>query len=1226
MFASAHPNMLRVFAISGLFSAASTAALASPPASSPASSSPANKTQVVENYGKLPLSFEANQGQADPRIKFLSRGGGYSLFLTNSGAVLALSNAEGPKHQPNQPLGATPLRKTDVVRMELAGASHQMHVTGADQLPGTANYFIGNDRAMWHTSLPTYAKIRYSSVYPGVDLVYYGNQRQLEFDFVIGPDASPNQIQLRLAGAKKLKLTADGELTISAGSGVIAFRKPVVYQIKDGQRQPVEGQFSLLAKNRIGFALGAYDHARPLVVDPVLVYSTYLGGSGGVGSCGLCVGDQGFGVAVDGSGNAFVTGVAMSANFPVTKGAFQGANNASSNGVPNAFIAKINPTGSALIYSSYLGGNGLFGAESGLPGDAGFSIGVDSTGDAYVTGLTSSADFPVTKDAFQTVNNGAANHISNAFVTKLNPTGSALLYSTYLGGSGNSGGLRGDSGLGIAVDGSGDAYVTGEASSHDFPVTKGAFQTTLKDDAQNAFVTKINPSGTALLYSTYLGGKRFDFGSAIAVNSSGDAYVTGSTSSIDFPVTKNAFQTENSSFDGLFVFSNGFVTKLNPSGSALLYSTYLGGGASPCIGGYGKGMFGGLGDEAFSIAVDRSGDAYVTGQACSPNFPVTRGAFQAVNKAFSNRGSNAFITKLNPAGTALLYSTYLGGSGRTQNGGDLFGDLGSAIAVDSSGNAYVTGTTNSSDFPVTAGAFQGVNKAPFFNAFLAKLEPTGAALSYSTYLGGSGGDSGASIAVDTSGGVYLTGQADSPNFPVTADAFQTKINSFANSYQSNAFVTKLAMDTEMQPTITALSTSANPQRQGGTVTFTAEVSPNIGTAVPTGTVVFSVDGKAAATVSLSSPAKASYSASNLATGKHNILARFEGSTSFAPSVSSLTETITEAQATPPIFSPAVGTYDTSQSVTLTDAAEGAVIHYTTNKTTPSTSSTKYTTAIKVSETTTIEAIAVVTGHFNSSVASATYTILKPQTITFTPVTGQPAYGMMPIILAAKATSGLTIKFSLVSGPAIVSGTTLTITGAGTVVVAANQAGNATYAPAPQVTQTIIIEKAALTATAANKSMTYGAAVPVLTYTLTGFVNNDTQSSATTGAPALSTTATAKSHTDTYPIAIKTGTLAARNYTFKLSPGTLTVTKAKLTVTATNLTMKQGAKVPTLAWTMTGFVNGDTRNSSTVGWPALTTTATSKSTPGTYPITIKAGTLAAGNYSFSTVNGTLTVTK
>jgi uncharacterized protein (TIGR03437 family) len=749
-------------------------------------SAPAQPARLAGDYGKLPLSFEANTGQADKSVRFLSRGGGYGLFLTGDEAVLALRKGDcavaASARRPNLRRGAAACQQ-DVVRMRLAGASGAAAPVGEEQLPGVANYFVGKDPAKWRTGLPTYSKVRYGSVYPGVDLVYYGNQRQLEYDFVVAAGADPKPIRLQFAGAKGLRLGADGDLVVTAANGAITFHKPVVYQLIDGKRKPAEGSFALLAHNTAGFRLGNYDRAKPLVIDPVLAYSTYLGGSNN---------DSAYAIAVDTAGNAYIAGGAGSTDFPVTPGAFQKTNHAGA-----AFVTKLNPSGTALVYSTFLNGS--------TGGSTAYALAVDGAGNAYITGDTGGSDFPVTPGAFQT----ASPRVESApFVTKLNPAGTALVYSTYLGGKGSSGsgpfGVNGDDvPHGVAVDASGNAYIVGGAASTDFPVTPGAFQTTNNAAAApslNAFVAKLNPTGTALVYSTYLGGhgaNGADAASGVAVDGSGNAYIAGTAGSTDFPVTPGAFQTRN--HGAATASGNAFIAKLNPAGTALVYSTYLGGGG---------------GDSAAGLAVDGSGNAYITGSTSSADFPVTPAAFQTKNRsAPAFFMGNGFVTKLNPAGTALVYSTYLGGS---------LLDQAASVAVDGSGSAYVVGAASSTDFPVTLGAFQTTNKAAalghyFADGFVAKLDPTGSTLVYSTFLGGSGyyyqyyvasnnttyisggADGADSVALDGSGNAYVAGITQSPDFPVTAGAFQTVNRAPAsnepapliNTPAQNGFVAKL---------------------------------------------------------------------------------------------------------------------------------------------------------------------------------------------------------------------------------------------------------------------------------------------------------------------------------------------------------------------------------------------------------------------------------------------------
>ncbi|MGO9130675.1 MAG: SBBP repeat-containing protein [Bryobacteraceae bacterium] len=716
-------------------------------------------------------------------MKFLARRSGYGLYLTADEAVLALrkGGCAGP------PAAGACAHQADVVRMRLTGAGGGAAApAGEDQLPGTANYFIGNEPAKWHTRVPTYAKVRYHGVYPGVDLVYYGNQRQLEYDFVVAPGADPKPIRLQFAGAKGLRLGADGDLVVTAAGGALAFHRPVVYQLVDGQRKAIKGSFALPAKNTVGFRVGSYDRGKPLVIDPVLVYSTYLGGSSYSGQSGF--GDDARGLAVDGSGNAYVTGYTYSADFPVTQGAFQTTSGACS-GCVAAFVTKLNPSGTALVYSTYLAASG-----GGAYANA---LAVDASGNAYIGG-SARAGFPTTPGAFQTTNRSLPGG-SNAFVTKLNPTGSALVYSTYLGGGTSY--LGGDSATALAVDSMGNAYIAGVTYSSDFPVTAGAFQTGNNAGlASNAFVAKLNPAGGTLFYSTYLGGSGrivFSFGpqvwegdgaTGLSVDSAGDAYISGYAYSTDFPVTVKAFQTTNRATvpygsGGVapeYNRSNAFVTKLNPAGTALVYSTYLGGSGSSQYG-----------DSASGLAVDGSGNAYITGAAGSTDFPATLGALQTTNH--SAAGNNAFLTKLNPTGSALVYSTYLGGSGN---------DAASGVAVDGSGNTYITGAASSADFPMTQGALQTTNRpAAGGNAFVAELNRAGSVLVYSTYLGGSGGDAASGVAVDGSGNAYITGEAGSTDFPVTPGAFQAT-NHSANS-SSNAFVAKVDLNAKMPaPSIT----------------------------------------------------------------------------------------------------------------------------------------------------------------------------------------------------------------------------------------------------------------------------------------------------------------------------------------------------------------------------------------------------------------------------------------
>jgi len=698
------------------------------------------KQHLVDTYGKLPLSFEANMGQTSSQVKFLSRGQGYTLFLTRRAEAVLVLRASAPQRSPARPaetfLGvanphprATP---PSVLRMRLVGVKLNPEVEGLGEFRGKANYFIGNDPKKWRTKVPMYAKVKVHDVYPGVDLLYYGNQQQLEYDFIVAPGADPSSITMAIAGAERLSLDAQGDLVLAIRDKEIRFQKPTVYQEVDGDRREIASSYLLKSAHQVSFQVATHDRSRPLVIDPVLSYSTYLGGSGF---------DQGLGIAVDSGGHAYVTGQTNSSNFPTTPGTTQ---TTPPGGGSDAFVTKLNPAGSGQDYSTYLGG---FGNQQGL------AIAVDSGGHAYVTGFTGSSFFPTTMGAFQTTFGGGF----DAFVTKLNPTGSGLDYSTYLGGN------AGDQGSGIAVDALGNAYVTGITNSgNSFPTTFGAFLTTPPANF-SAFVTKLNPTGTApLVYSTFLGGSGgFNQGLGIAVDSGGNAYVTGLTFSSNFPTTTGAFQSSAPLPPGN---GHAFVTKLNPTGSGQVYSTYLGGSSF---------------DQGLGIAVDSGGYAYVTGQTNSSNFPTTPGAFQSTAPLPPGNG-DAFVTKLNPTGSEQVYSTYLGGSGP---------DQGSGIAVDSAGSAFVTGLTSSINFPTTLNAIQLISGGGG-DAFVTALNPQGTVLVYSSYLGGSGADQGFGIALDPSFSAYITGSTNSINFPTTPGAFQSTAPLPPGN--GDAFVTKIA--------------------------------------------------------------------------------------------------------------------------------------------------------------------------------------------------------------------------------------------------------------------------------------------------------------------------------------------------------------------------------------------------------------------------------------------------
>ncbi len=682
----------------------------------------------------LPLNFELNQGQTHQRVKFLARSNGYVLFLTATEAVMALDNpATHRKGKENLDVRDEEKTRTprSIVRMKLEGANHAAQVEGLDQLTTTSNYFAGPDPSAWRTNVPNYARVRYAQVYPGIDMVYYGSGRRLEYDFIVAPGSDPELIEIGFGGIQDFEISRMGDLVLHTQQGNILQRRPTAYQEIDGVKAEVAVDYVAKGEHRVGFQLGAYDQSRPLIIDPVLIFSTYLGGSGF---------DQGYAIAVDSLGNSYVTGQTAAIDFPTTPGAFQ-----TKYGGGDAFIAKLNPSGSALVYSTY------------LSGASGNGIAVDSTGNAYITGDAGPLSFPTTAGAFQTTPVGY-----DAFVTKLNSSGSALLYSARFGGN------LDDFSRGIALDASGNAYITGwtvcRTTVCTFP-TVNAFQPNFAGGNNDAFVTKIDSSGSSLVYSTYLGGGKVingteDWGEAIAVDSAGSAYVTGYTYSPDFPVTAGAFDTSRAGLDA-------FVTKFTPDGAALVYSTFLGGAGR---------------EQGQGIAVDVNGNAYVTGITESFDSPFTSAyeGFPVTSGAFQTKGSyDAFVTKLNSKGSALVYSTYLGGSADV--------DRGWAIALDDAGNACVTGDTASTNFPVSNSIQAAFGGGPR-DAFVTKLNAAGSGLIYSTFLGGNLTDEGRGIACKGTD-VYVTGDTSSFNFP-TSNPLQVN-NAGGLDHHEDAFVVRI---------------------------------------------------------------------------------------------------------------------------------------------------------------------------------------------------------------------------------------------------------------------------------------------------------------------------------------------------------------------------------------------------------------------------------------------------
>ena len=667
----------------------------------------------------LPLSFEPNLGQTDPRVKFLARSRGMTLFLTSTETVL--------------------LTKRCAVRMRLVGANRDAEARGVDLLPGRHHSLIGRDLARWRVDAPTYARVRSRDVYPGVDVLYYGTEdRQLEYDFVVAPGADPGVIRLAFDGVDRLRLDAAGDLVLHVGGTSLRFGKPHVYQTSPEGRRAVAAAWSLTDARSAGFRLGAYDTREALVIDPTVALATYVGGSGT---------DQAFAIALGNDGSVFVTGNTTSVNFPTTVGSLA----SSARGGVDAFVVRLDSMFASSLYSTFIGGSG---------DDAGRGIAVDALGNAYVTGFTTSPDFPTTPGSFQpTRPAGEAAGVADAFVVKLNPQGSALVYGTYLGGTAS------DVGLAIAVDTTGTAYVTGGTLSADFPVTLGASQPTPGGD-RDAFVARLSSAGTALLFSTFVGGAGTDVGNAITIDVTGAAYVTGSTTcaaapcstGTDFPTTPGVSGALRPPGEPPGV-TDAFVVKLGPLG-LLVYSTFLGGSGA---------------DEGLGIVVDAGGNAIVTGGTASANFPSTAG-FPPFIAALQ-----AFLTKLDPAASSVLFSrpvpTSTTPTGQTRDALPTVPSLALGISQDTGGRLYLAG----SEF--RGGAAQT-------DAFVIQFSPAGTSPTAEFFVGGTGDDFGLALVVDAPGNnVFLTGQTSSvaglatagvvqPTFGGGVDGFVAKVSGF----------------------------------------------------------------------------------------------------------------------------------------------------------------------------------------------------------------------------------------------------------------------------------------------------------------------------------------------------------------------------------------------------------------------------------------------------------------
>ncbi|MDR3702008.1 MAG: SBBP repeat-containing protein [Candidatus Sulfopaludibacter sp.] len=760
----------------------------------------------------VPLSFEPNQGQAASAVQFLSRGSGYALFLAPGKVVLNLERQTSAGES------------ADTLRMSLIGSNPQANAVARVRQAGVVSYFIGNDPKKWRSGIPTYGKVEYPQIYPGVDLVFYGNQRQLEYDFVVAPGADPSRIAWQVEGARA-GVDAKGDLTLSTPDGPVSFKKPVLYQMDGGKRTSVEGSFAV-AGDQVRFRLGNYDHSRALTIDPVLSYASYIAGVAGtqsdtIGAAtgpGISQNGTSQGIALDSAGSAYVTGTAFSKDFP-TQNAYQSSRPAKLGEQPGGtyattFVTKFSPDGSTLLYSTYLGGNGS---------DHGYAIAVDSSGNAYVTGMTNSVNFPITAGAYQTICDPAPNNTGESsasascnssnvsvFVTKLNSTGTGIVYSTFMGGYAYAYATA------IAVDSTGRAYIAGNEEEYCsasytfqgcFPTTGGAViggNATGGGSPQYAFVAAFDPAGAHLLYSTLFGDLNFDsgggtYGTGVTVDQNGYFYLVGETQAGKLPTTAGVIQPNGVPLGstGLYVQTwRGFVAKFNPvtspGGASLAWSTYLGG------------KTGNTGDYMSGIAVDSASNVYVVGYTNSNDFPVTPGTYGTVCAPGGGTCAAAHVTKLDPNAQHILWSTYVGGS--KHDGSDTFFFTG-PIQLDGQGNVYIMGQSGGTGFPLV-NPVEPLGSGGSQEVIVAELDSTGANLLFSTRIGSGGVHTSgpAGLAVDSAGDIYLAGNIIGQGLITTPGAFQTTTSDSAGGCY-HGFVAKIAATTAPQITVTGSSSA-----------------------------------------------------------------------------------------------------------------------------------------------------------------------------------------------------------------------------------------------------------------------------------------------------------------------------------------------------------------------------------------------------------------------------------
>lgn len=734
-----------------------------------ASVSRQRQAEAVTGYGELPLAFEPNRGQAADGVRFAARAKGLAVLLQDREVSLSVPGAD--RGRPAQ------------VRMTYVGANFAEAPVASEKQDGVSNYLLGKDAAKWHTGIANYGLVKYSGLYPGIDLVFYGNHRKLEHDFQVAAGADYRQIRVHLDGAKSVKLNSDGNLRVTTATGDMTFQAPKIYQMRDTAKEEVAGRYVVTAESEFGFEIDTYDKARALIIDPVLSYSTYLAGSAT---------DVGDAIAVDTQGNAYITGYTLSTDFPVFNPE-QAACNAPSCSYQDAFVTKLNPTGTGLIFSTFVGGTS---------GDQGNAIAVDSLGNVVVAGLTYSYDFPQ-MNGMTVVLNSYSQH---GMAFSLTPAGSAFNFSTYLGGASQ------DSATGVAVDASGSVYLAGYTGSANFPLTAGHLIGSLPSGYNDdLFLVKLGRKGK-LLFSTMVGGPPNASGNtflnypvAVGVDAKNEAVLAGTAFS-GAPTTPGTFQP--SCPGNTNSVTCVFIGRLNATGTTFVAATYLGGSG---------------GDTGGPIHVNPDGTVFVAGGTTSSDFPTTPLAFQKTPPTFGYQAP--FVTKLNPMLSKLTYSTYLAGTGA----GGAYGAITVAgLAVDATGNAYVAGSTNNPSLPLVSPLISLLPVAQFGSstaAFLSVLNPSGSSLTYSTLFSGSTSASAQGVAVDRASHALITGWTNDADLPTTAGAFQPTAPSSTVNYVQHAFVSEFLMSQAnasacVNPTSVYLSSNYGKPSQLAPVTIT----------------------------------------------------------------------------------------------------------------------------------------------------------------------------------------------------------------------------------------------------------------------------------------------------------------------------------------------------------------------------------------------------------------------